>query len=223
MLSVRNGPLKGKKWIAFTGSRFILGTYEPFKTAAILENVHQGDVVYDVGAHVGYYSAIASMLVGPRGQVIAFEPRPLNIQCLKQHVRVNRLSNVQIVESCVGDRPGPCRFETRTGTGTGHVSDHGDLHADMVSLDNLFGKGDLPEPDFLKIDVEGGETAVLKGARQVVQKAHPILLVATHGVAEHAFVTEFLGQAGYQYAILDPQGGKGDTEILAKPIKKEPR
>jgi len=220
MIKIRNGPLKGEKWIAATASKFILGTYEPFKTAAYLQNLHEGDVVYDVGAHVGYYAAIAATLVGKRGQVFAFEPRPLNIIYLKRHIQVNQMSNVQVIEACVGDKSRQCRFETRTGTGTGHISEQGDITVDMVCLDELFSEGELPKPNFIKIDVEGGEVLVLEGARRVIQESQPIILVATHSDSKHKFVTDFLDSFGYKYRILDKKGGSGDTEILALPKKQ---
>ncbi|UCG58549.1 MAG: FkbM family methyltransferase [Phycisphaerales bacterium] len=146
MLSIRSGPLKGKKWIAVTGIRLIKGTYEPFKTTELKENLHEGDVVYDVGAHVGYYTATDSSLVGREGQVIAFGPRPSNISRLKQHLRVNRLSNVRLIGACLGGRWGYWRFETRTGTGT--------FQNEAISAPRWFvwmnssAKGNCPSPTF---------------------------------------------------------------------------
>ncbi|UCG58550.1 MAG: FkbM family methyltransferase [Phycisphaerales bacterium] len=84
-------------------------------------------------------------------------------------------------------------------------------------MDELFSKGELPEPNFLKIDVEGGEEIVLEGAKQLVQRALSIILVATHGDNEHKFATECFKLFGYEYSMLDHTGSKGDTEILAIP------
>src|SRR5580765_7484494 len=74
-LRVRRGPLAGKKWIAASGIKFIKGTYEPRQTEVFLACVQEGDVVLDIGAHVGYYTVIAALRAGPRGRVFAFEPR----------------------------------------------------------------------------------------------------------------------------------------------------
>lgn len=215
-LRVRSGPLKGYRWSMATGWRFISGTYEPFKTRAYLDTLRPGDVVIDVGAHVGYYALLASAVVGAEGQVMAFEPRPLNFGFLERHIRLNRVGNIRLWEAGVSNDSGRSRFETRTGTGTGRLSREGDINVRTVRLDDLFLRGDLPHPDFMKIDVEGGEMAVLEGSMQLIRQTRPTLLVATHGREMHDNVTTFLDALGYEYRILDPQGHSGDTEILAR-------
>lgn len=210
--------MAGLRWGLGTGSRFVSGTYEPFKTQAYLDSVKPGDVVFDVGAHVGYYVALASQQVRPTGQVIAFEPRPLNLRFLKRHIRWNGLTNVQVLEVAVASEPGNASFDTRTGTGTGRLSTGGDLLVQTVSLDDLRRRGDLPAPDLLKVDVEGGELGVLNGAVETIRDSKPIILVATHDATIHAEVTAFLDRLGYEWRVLDTQGRSGDTEILAKPV-----
>ena len=221
MLRIKDGPLKGKKWIAASGIRFIKGTYELYKTNAYLEYLHEGDVVYDVGAHVGYYTALASTIVGKRGAVFSFEPRPVNYRYLKRHVRANDLSNVRIFEAAVGSTAGIVSFDNETGTGTGRVRSGGKITVNMVCLDELFAKGEIPLPNFLKVDVEGGEVDVLEGARTVIAQARPAMLLATHGSREHAFVEKFLDDHDYVYHVLDQGGAKGDIEIMALPRSAE--
>ncbi len=218
-LKIRSGPLKGKKWIFAAGSRFIVGNYETFKTNPFIQHLNEGNNVIDVGAHVGYYTAIASDIVGPKGQVFAFEPRPMNIVFLKKHIKVNKLLNVKLFEAAVGKSTGTCRFEARTGTGTGFMSDGGNLSVDMVCLDDLYGSGEIPLPEFIKIDVEGGEDEVLEGARQIIKKNQPVILVATHSEVKHSYVTEYLESYGYEFEVLNKEGESGDTEILALPGK----
>jgi FkbM family methyltransferase len=220
MMTIRSGPLKGKRWCAAAGIRFIRGTYEEYKTNAYLRYLHGGDVVYDVGAHVGYYTALAATITGEGGKVYAFEPRPANFSYLKRHVRVNGLANVTPIEASVGSREGTARFDNETGTGTGHVDANGRLTVKMVCLDELHARGEIPLPDFLKIDVEGGETDVLKGAVAVIEQGRPVILVATHGDDQHAFVEAFLTERSYVYHVLDQGGAKGDIEILALPAEK---
>ena len=97
-MPIQNGPLKGLRWIVTSGKHFITGNYEPYKTRAFLANLKEGDIVVDVGAHVGYYSALASLKVGDQGKVFSFEPRPLNIGFFKEHMRVNALHNISLYE-----------------------------------------------------------------------------------------------------------------------------
>jgi hypothetical protein len=75
----------------------------------------------------------------------------------------------------------------------------------------------LPVPDFIKIDVEGGEIEVIKGLKNVISSARPKLLIATHNPECHKFVVDFLNQNKYSFEILHPDFKKGDTEIIALP------
>lgn len=215
MLPIRSGPLKGKRWIATSGSAFIAGRYEPEKTAALADTVRAGDIVYDVGAHVGYFTVLMSQTVGADGRIYAFEPRPLNQRFLARHLRVNRCDNVEVFHLSVGDRDGPARLETRTGTGTGHVAEDGDLEVDMVSIDAMVGNGHLPPPTFIKIDVEGGELRVLEGARHVLETHRPRMVLATHSDELDNLCRALLMPLGY--TMTDIGQLKGDTEYLVLP------
>jgi FkbM family methyltransferase len=215
MLRIRSGPLKGRRWIASSGSNFISGRYEPEKTATIADNVVAGEVVFDVGAHVGYFAVLMSQLAGETGKVFAFEPRPLNLRFLKRHVAVNDCTNIEILPLCVGERTGPAMLETRTGTGTGHVSETGDTAVRMVSLDELVEAGTLPPPTFVKIDVEGGEMGVLLGARRTIDRYRPRMVLATHDEQLDRQCHELLGGMGYQ--LTDIGQVKGDVEYLVLP------
>jgi len=216
MLRIRGGPLKGLKWSVVSGSRFVLGQYETPKAEALLELVSPGDTVCDVGAHTGYFTAIAALAAGPGGHVFAFEPRPLNYELLDRHVRRNGLTNVTLFRAAVGERTGTARFEHRTGTGTGHLSPDGPMLVDLVSLDELHAAGKLGSlPDVLKIDVEGGETGVLAGARRILEQARPRMVLATHGPEVHRHCVELLESLGYTYRILPSTGH--ETELVALP------
>ena len=213
LLRVRSGPLRGKRWIASSGSAFVTGRYEPEKTAAIARTVRPGDV----GAHVGYFTLLMSDVVGDAGRVVAFEPRPINHRFLLRHVAVNAASNVEVLACCVGERTGPARLETRTGTGTGHVSETGDVAADMVSIDELVASGRLPPPTFLKIDVEGGELGVLRGARRVLADHRPRMVLATHSPELESHCRAYLADLGYEMSDIGQL--KGDTEHVVLPTR----
>ncbi|MEX0912339.1 MAG: FkbM family methyltransferase, partial [Gemmatimonadota bacterium] len=93
----------------------------------------------------------------------------------------------------------------------------GDLDVRTISLDELYQGGELVRVAFLKIDVEGGEMEVLRGAHTLIRETMPSILVATHGDDLHRAVTELLDELGYSQRVLDAQGRSGDTEILAIP------
>jgi len=215
MLRIRSGPLEGRKWKASSGIRFIKGTYEPKNVQAIQNTVREDDVAYDVGAHVGYFSVLMGDIVGSDGKVIAFEPRGLNLGYLQKHVSVNHCENIQIVSKALGDHSGHAKLETRTGSGTGYVSDTGDEEIEITSIDELVDSGTLPPPTFLKIDVEGGEMAVLRGAKNVIAKQRPRMILATHGDAIDAECRALLQEWNYNLQDIDHESGT--KEMIVTP------
>ncbi len=216
MLKIRSGPLEGRKWKASSGIRFIKGTYEPKNVEAIQKTVREDDVAYDVGAHVGYFAVLMGDIVGSGGKVIAFEPRGLNLGYLQKHVSVNKCDNIKIVSKALGDRSGQAKLETRTGSGTGYISDTGDEEVEITSIDELVESGALPPPTFLKIDVEGGEMAVLRGAKSVIEKQRPRMILATHGDAIDAECRALLREWKFEMQDIDHESGT--KEIIVTPL-----
>lgn len=217
MLPIRSGPLQGKRWIAASGSNFISGRYEPEKTATIERAVQADDIIFDIGAHVGYFAVLMAGLAGPGGKVFAFEPRPLNQRYLERHIRVNGCDNIEVLHLCVGAHCGPALLETRTGTGTGYVSATGGTAVEMVSIDEMVESARLPPPTFMKIDVEGGEMGVLRGARRTIERVRPRMVLATHTDELDRECHEFLGELGY--TLTDIGQLKGDVEYLVLPTE----
>ena len=217
MRNLRSGPLEGRKWKASSGIRFIKGTYEPKNVQAIQNTVQENDIAYDVGAHVGYFAVLMGDLVGSAGKVIAFEPRGLNLGYLQKHVSVNNCQNIQIVSKALGDHSGHAKLETRTGSGTGYVSDTGDEDIEITSIDELVESGALPPPTFLKIDVEGGEMAVLRGAQKVIASQRPRMILATHGDEIDAECRALLREWNYDMQDIDHESGT--KEMIVTPLQ----
>ncbi len=213
-LPVRRGPLKGKRWHIVTRSRFFLGTYELAQTALFQKMVEEGQVVYDVGAHVGYYTVQASMLVGLNGHVVSFEPVPANLYFLRRHLRLNGCDNVTVMEACVADRSGVCRF-SKLGTGSGHIAEEGELTTRTVSLDELIAAGSIPPADCMKIDVEGAEYSVLQGARSLIATAHPLIFLSLHGDEVRQQCFALLSEHGYQLRPIRDEPLAEASEVLA--------
>jgi len=180
-----------------------LGTFEAEKQKILLENIKDGFVFYDLGAHTGYYSLQASMLVGKGGMVYAFEPNPRNISYLKQHFAINKIENVSIVEFAVGDHDGNIPFALGNSSFVGHISQDGDINVKILSLDSSVARGDFKKPDFVKIDVEGAELSVLKGARSILRKYHPHLLLSLHSRELLTTCLAFLESFNYKAINLD--------------------
>jgi FkbM family methyltransferase len=127
-----------------------------------------------VGANVGYYTLLRARGVGPKGRVIAFEPNPANVARLKEHLRLNKIDNVQVVEAAVSDSEGTAFF---SGEGaTGKLSETG-APIQTVQLDNY------PRPDLIMMDIAGAETAALCGSAKILTERHAVWFIAVHGSA----------------------------------------
>ena len=180
-LPIRNGPLKGKKWCVTTGIRFVRGNYVKRDTDTLSENVSRGETVYDIGAHVGYFSVLCSEIVGRKGKVFSFEPAPMNLVFLRKHIRINGCNNVKVFDICISDTVGEGYFDNSQGSATGHLSPKGKMKVSINTLDNLLKSGETDSPDFIKINAEGAEQSILLGCVRIIQKYHPKFLITFHG------------------------------------------
>ena len=201
-LPILKGPLQGKRWLVATRINFFLGNYEPEQTEAFVSAVQPGSVVYDVGAHFGYYSLLASHLAGGSGRVIALEPAPRNLQVLRKHIDLNRCANITVLETALSDHPGEARFDNRAGSGVGHLSPEGPLTVKLTTLDAL--TREFPAPNVVKIDVEGAEEAVLRGGRETLSRAKPVVFLSTHGPGLAENCSRMLRELGYSLRELLP-------------------
>jgi FkbM family methyltransferase len=218
---VLQGKLKGQRWIIGSQSHGCwLGSYEADKQVLFDEIVKADSVVYDIGANVGFYSLMAARRVGPSGKVYAFEPVPRNLMYLRKHLQLNHVSNVTVIEAAVSDRMGCTFFDEGPLSVQGFISDKGQLEVETVSLDGLIEQGRLQDPDYLKIDVEGAEALVLSGGRAMLERARPVIFLATHGEGVHRQCCALLISVGYELRGLNNASVDETDEIIATPLSK---
>lgn len=226
LLTVRTkeGPMKGGRWSLKAGGkifRVIQGSYEVDQTQAFVKEVKSGDCLLDVGAHVGWYSLLSSRLVGSHGKVLAVEANPRNYWYLSRHIQINaNTDNIDAIHLGVADRKGVLQFEAGTGTGTGHLAD-GDAE-DTVQvatdrLDNLIADRQWV-PTHIKIDVEGAEVMVLKGAEQLLKSHRPLLFLSTHGDTIKQDCMAFLSELGYQFETMSGQAVTTEKDFICRPL-----
>ena len=203
------GPLKGYRFGLFTSSRFLRGTYGDIERPVMESIINTGDVVLDVGAHIGYLTLLASHMVsrdGNRdGRVFAFEPLPLNIAYLKRHISANSIKNVKVYAAAVGLEKGWQSFDLAGGSGRGSLSARvggNRLRVQVLRLDSLFEKGEISNPNFMKMDIEGAEGEALKGARNMLVTCRPAILLSVHGQAVREECEAFLKDLGYQWSYI---------------------
>lgn len=214
---ILSGPARGMKWIAGSSVHGCwIGSYERSKQRTMLSALHCSATFYDIGAHAGYHSLAAARQVGAEGRVIAVEPLPANLANLRKHVALNKLQHVEILAAAAGEREGRARFHAAPASQMGRLDDAGELEIDVVSVDALVARG-YPPPHVMKIDVEGFELSVLRGARETMQSSGPIIFLATHGAAVHRACLDELASQGYGARSLDERPLEETDELIAVP------
>ncbi len=137
--------------------------------------VRPGMTVVDVGANIGYHVLLFEKLIGPQGKLVAIEPSPENLPELRANLSANDFRNVRLEEAAVGAER--TRVSVRGGINSGVLTaGQGIATVPMHPLDDLVHEN----VDFVKIDVDGYEFDVLSGARDLLRKHRPIVLVEMH-------------------------------------------
>jgi FkbM family methyltransferase len=160
-------------------------TVEAVSYQAFSEAVEPGMVVYDVGAHFGTYSIIALKRSGPEGRVVAYEPHEFTRRYLRKTLEWNdALERTVIRDVCCGATAGIADFYCAPGQAEGMngllpVDGFVKETARVTTLDRDVRELNLV-PDIIKIDVEGAEWDVLRGAEQTLAEYSPTLFLSVH-------------------------------------------
>lgn len=165
------------------------------EVAAVATGLGPGDVCFDVGAGFGLYTYVLAQWVGPEGQVHSLEPLPVPRWVLDLGVRCAGLSQVRVHAAAAGRRPGTAAMSLPHRNGTpvhgraflttgarGRASNrefprHERLTVRVTTLDQVCSRFDVERVDFIKMDVEGAEPAVLDGASETLARDRPDLLL----------------------------------------------
>jgi len=198
-LTIPFGINRGQQWLrGAANAPEWMGLYEVRKQRALRRLVAPGMTVCDIGANAGFYTLGLARLVGEDGRVLAFEPLPRNLAKIRHHLALNRVANVTLSDCALSDVTATLQFSEGDNDFTGRISkEAGDLEVQSVCLDQFLEKQSLPDPALLKIDVEGAEARVLKGAKELLFRAHPILVLALHGADQKVECFEILRSFGY--------------------------
>ena len=227
---VLRGPLRGCRFILGAlageagGVSVHLGILEVDQVECLTQTLQRGRIFFDVGANVGFYSLLGSKLVGCDGAVVAFEPMPRNLGFLFRHTRLNKTRNVIIVPLACADEISTELFVEGENNAVGRLGGHDfDLtSADAqtlvgtISLDAAAEKLGL-RPDVIKIEVEGAELRVLKGAKSILTQARPSVLLSVHSVELRDACLAYLDALQYQSQPLNARSIELATEFFAKP------
>lgn len=164
-MPILTGAGRGMKWIVGSSDHGCwLGSFEYGKQKLLAGFVKEGDVVWDLGANVGFYSLLSSALAGKNGHVFSFEPSAGNLKFLRRHLQINSISNCTVIEAAVSRKSGIGRFHM-DGLATDHLAGESEAGTTVttVSLDDLVFSGSILPPSVIKCDIEGAEYEALLG------------------------------------------------------------
>jgi FkbM family methyltransferase len=161
----------------------LLGEYEPHLTKVFERLVTPGMTVLDVGANIGYYTAMAAERVGPDGRVVAFEPDPQNYELLARNAASMCSARVEVHDWALSDHGGAATLfrDYRSSSRSTLVREvvrkpGGELEVRLRTLDAWFA-GDGGRVDLIKIDTEGSEGRIIRGGLQLIERCRPILVM----------------------------------------------
>jgi FkbM family methyltransferase len=202
---------------------YFYGDYdERYEADMVPRLLEAGEVFWDIGANIGFFTLLAATVLNHTGEVVAFEPGRQAYQRLERNLSLNPYKNIHLHKVAVADREGEAVLHLSADLADGRAS----LYASgatgpnqplqqschTVSLDDYGERLGLHPPHFVKIDVEGAEPLVLRGARQMLQRDCPLLLVEMKETALRAGgsgreeIQDFL--QGFGYLAVSPHRGK---------------
>lgn len=194
---------------------FCTGEWEPRETALIADLLRPGDVFVDVGANIGYFTLLASRLVGATGQVIAIEANPRTFKLLEANVRLNRCANVDLRHVAAGAALGfATMVEREAGNAGGDQVDFAATPSPTAiaveRIDQIVGDRAVR---LIKLDIEGAEAKALRGATGLLERADAPDLVfeftpaflADMGDDPRALIG-MLERLGYTLQVIDNSG-----------------
>ena len=205
---------------------YAIGTNEMPVQQALAEHLHPGDVFYDIGANVGFFSVIGARLVDSQGTVYAFEPVPENAAVVRKNCELNMLTQVKVLEMAVADNSGKGQLQLAQYSGGSALAVaapppdlKGLLVVDVDTIDRMVAEGQLKPPSLVKIDVEGAEMHVLRGMKETIKTYQPVILLELDDGEREPFeqkkdmCLKFLTELDYQASIL-PNSYPGGNWIV---------
>lgn len=188
------------------------GAWEPDSWRAISEHLRAGDTFVDVGAHIGYFSLKAARVVGNSGRVIAVEPNPHTLAELRDNIRESGAGVVTVFPVACSETEGFLELFAAPRVNTGetslsraNASQEGSVteafKVQARPLDAIIRESNASRVDIIKIDVEGAELFVLKGAHETLVRYHPLLVVEVVEPQLNAMGTTSAAIAGYLHSF----------------------
>ncbi|WP_260476007.1 FkbM family methyltransferase [Streptomyces sp. WAC 06783] len=159
---------------------YLFGVWEPHLTRWLERRLRPGDVFVDVGANIGYYSLLASRLVGEKGAVVALEASPDFHRVLLKQAAINECGNVRAVNTAISDRDEVLTFVLASSHNMGANSivpyagePESTFEVAAQPLSDVLSSGEIARARVIKVDVEGAEGAVVRGLVPLLDQLRP--------------------------------------------------
>jgi FkbM family methyltransferase len=222
LVQTRSGPMVYNKHDIYVGGSLAkYGEFSASEQHIFQQLIRPGMVVVEAGANIGAHTIELAKRTGPDGEVHAFEPQRIVFQTLCANLALNQCTNVFARQAAVGDVAGSIlvpAMDPTTRTNFGGVSLVGAAIGELVpvvTIDSL----DLPICHLIKVDVEGMEAEVLRGARSTIATYRPILYVENDRVEKSEELLTLIQQLGYASywhlaQLFNPNNFAGDPEDI---------
>ena len=224
----------GAWWLAGRGTldeRLLNGDFESSELRFVESYLQAGMTVLDIGAHHGLYSLLAAKRVGKNGRVRSFEPSPRECKFFRQNLRVNRCRNVQVESFALGSSAG--RAELFLVEGAEDVCNSlrppaaevttRKVTVEVRSLDEYLEQQKIGKVDFIKLDVEGAELEVLRGAMRLLSsEERPVILAEVQDIRTAPWgyraeeIIRYLEKLGFGWYGLSEGGNLIALDTTAK-------
>jgi FkbM family methyltransferase len=191
----------------------------------------QGDNFADIGAHIGRYSMVAANRIGNLGRIIAVEAHPETFELLRKNMALNGLDNVTTINSVVSSQKGKIKLYLDGGDSgftvyntimVSRTKTEKFLEVESNTLDNILNENNVQRVNWIKIDVEGAEVEVLKGALNTLSSNKDLtLIIEVHGEANYRPILEIFKQYKFQIDYEMKYYPSNDRHIIAKRIPHE--
>ena len=203
---------------------YFYGTHdERYVLTKFLKIIKPGDICWDIGANIGFYTCLLASQVKDTGAVVAFEPAARTSGYLQENVSLNEFTNVTVVNKGLGDNREQRQLyysEAALAEGTASLKyANGRAASEYVildTIDNLIGK--LPPPNFIKIDVEGYQLEVLRGGEHFLKTHAPLLMAELKDVGntnrdDFSEIEKYITDLGYSLYEIGKYALKQCTHI----------
>jgi FkbM family methyltransferase len=209
------GPARGLKYpITLPDDKGVwTGRYEVELATAIAGAVRRGDVCFDCGGWRGFFSGV--MALAGASKVFTFEPLPANVAQLRKMIALNPDLPITLIEAAVTEQSGTLEFVAMPETSMGKLTTSPfqqdnqsgqKIQVRAVALDALLATGEVQPPAVMKIDVEGAELMLLRGARNLLATHSPKLFIEIHSPKLARDCCTLLEQLGYEIRVLQEKG-----------------